>query len=574
LRRGRPALSRGAAPCAAGPDLHYNLGVALASAGQHPEAIASLRRALALAPKSADAHAGIGASLQALGRHAEALDAYALALALEPRFPEAHNNAGNALQALGRFEEAIRRYEQAIAARPGYADALGNLGNALRALGRHAEALARYRQALAAGPGQSQTHSNLLLTLNYMSGIEPAAVFEEHCAWAALHADALAASAPPHANDRDAERRLRVGYVSPDFCGHSVAWFLERVLPAHDRRQVEVHCFSDVARPDAMTAALKRSADRWHDVVRLDDAGLAGLVRGHGIDVLVDLAGHTAGNRLLAFARKPAPVLASWLGYPNTTGMRAMDYRLTDAVADPDGESDRLHAERLIRLPHGFHCYAPPLACPEPGDLPCLSAGGVTFASFNNYAKLSAPTVSCWAELLAAAPGSRLLLKAPGLAHESAKADARRRFAEHGIEPSRIEIPDPAATPQEHLAHYRRADIALDPFPYNGTTTTCEALWMGVPVVSLRGTVHAARVGASLLERVGLGELVASDARSYVRIALGLATDRDRLARLRSGLRERVARSPLADGAAFARNLEDAYRDAWRAWCAGKGGSK
>lgn len=546
------------------------LGTLLAEQARDKEAAQALQRSLAFDPDLPDSHYNLGVVQQRLGRTEDAVASFARAAALDPSYAEAHNNLGNALQSLGRPEEALPHYERALAAAPGFGAALGNRANALKALGRIEDAVADYRRALALDPGLADVHSNLLLALNYLGELAPAACFEEHRAWAQRHADPLCPAAPAWANDATADRRLRVGYVSPDFREHSVACFIEPILGAHDPDAVEVHCYADAARADRVTERLRRLPVQWHDIAGTSDAQVAELVRAHRIDILVDLAGHTAGNRLLAFARRPAPVQMTWIGYPNTTGMRAMDYRLTDADADPEGAAERLHTEALLRLPRGFLCYRPPAESPAVGPLPCLATGRVTYASFNNHAKLSAPTIACWAELLRAAPEARLLLKAHGLANASVREAVRQRFAAHGIGADRLELRGPTASAAEHLAAYGEADVALDTFPYNGTTTTCEALWMGVPVVTLAGASHAARVGASLLRRTGLDELVAADPRAYVARARELAADRARLAALRAGLRGRLEQSPLMDAPGCARDLERAYREAWRAWCAGR----
>ena len=370
-----------------------------------------------------------------------------------------------------------------------------------------------------------------------------------------------------YANVRDVGRRLKIGYLSPDFRQHSVAYFIEPLLKAHDRQAVEVFCYAEVMRPDTVTAHLQGLADHWLMTVGLSDDELAERIGTDGIDILVDLAGHTANNRLRVFARKPAPVQVTWLGYPNTTGLEAIDYRLVDAMTDPAGEADAWASETLVRLEGGFHCYSGLKGAPEPGVPPCLSAGTVTFGSFNNPAKVSAATFDAWAKLLCRLPQARLLLKGKPFADAGTRALFLARLGKRGVAAERVELmawlPDAAA----HLAVYHRVDIALDPFPYNGTTTTCEALWMGVPVVTLRGDRHAGRVGASLLSQIGLPDLIANSVEEYVEIAVALASDPARLMDLRRSLRARIAASPLCDGRAFARKIEAAFRTMWQHWC-------
>ena len=575
------------------PEALVNLGMVRRALGRLEEALDCFERALGLQPAYPDALNSLGLTLHALGRVGEAVDRYRQALRLRPDYPDALNNLGNARYALGDLEAAVASFRQALRVRPGFVDALINLGNALKDLGQAGEALVRYREALAFAPGMSlalnnlgnlfkdqgrieeavahyrqalelrpdyaDALSNLLFTLNCSDALSPQALFAEHVRLGG-HLEARATAAPPPAAAGDPGRRRRIGYVSPDFRIHSVSWFFLPLLEAHDRAAVETFCYADVMVPDVMTGRLRALADHWLSTVGLSDEALAARIRADGIDILVDLAGHTAHNRLAVFARRPAPVQASWLGYPNTTGLRSIGYRLVDAVTDPEGEADALATETLIRLEGGFLCYRPPAEAPEPGPPPSLESGIVTFGSFNNPAKLSESTLDLWAELLKRLPAARLLLKGQSFGDAGTAAITRERFAGRGVDGGRLELVARIADAAGHLGAYRRLDIALDPIPYNGTTTTCEALWMGVPVVTLLGDRHAGRVGASLLGALGLGELVGRDREGYLGIAAALAADPARLAALRSGLRARMAGSRLCDAPAFARAVEAAYR--------------
>jgi protein O-GlcNAc transferase len=355
--------------------------------------------------------------------------------------------------------------------------------------------------------------------------------------------------------------------VSCDFRRHSVFYFIEPLLAQHDRRQVEVFCYSDVLTADEQTERIKRAADVWRDVAPLDDAQLAERVREDRIDVLVDLMGHARGGRLLAFARRPAPVQMTYLGYPNTTGVDAIGYRLTDEWVDPTGAADGWHTEKLVRLAHGFLCYRPDPDAPDVSESPALRNGFVTFGSFNNLAKVSVATMRLWGRILRDVPGSRLLLKYRSLGDEPTCAIVRQRMAQADVPVDRVDMVGPEPDHRTHLASYARVDVALDPFPYNGATTTCEALWMGAGVVTLAGIVHAGRVGVSILTRAGLGELVATDENAYFGIATNLARDIDQLARMRRQMRDRVSGSPLRDEPALARDVEAAYRKMWMEWC-------
>jgi predicted O-linked N-acetylglucosamine transferase (SPINDLY family) len=547
-------------------DSHYNLGNALRAAGERDEAIAAYRAAIRVRPDFLEALTNLGNALSDAGERDEAIAIYRRAIDLHPGNAEVRYNLGNALKDSGALEASMDAYASAIALKADHADAHANLGIVLMSQGRHAEATASYRRALAVDPRHVDAHSNLLFCLNYDDRESADHVLAEHRDWDARHARHI-----PHVilgvTDRAPERRLRVGYVSPDFRAHSVAAFVEPVLKHHDRQAVEVFCYAEVMRPDAVTARLQTYADRWCSTVGLSDDALAARIRADGIDILVDLAGHTAHNRLLTFARKPAPVQVTWLGYPNTTGLQAIDYRLVDAVTDPPGTADASASERLIRLDGGFLCYGGAEDATDPVEPPCLTAGKVTFGSFNNPAKISAAGLDAWSRLLVRLPQARLLLKGKSFADAATRALFLARLRDLGVAEDRVELNGWASSRAEHLALYSRIDIALDTFPYNGTTTTCEALWMGVPVVTLRGDRHAGRVGASLLTQAGLEDWIAGSADDYVALAGAHAEHPTRLAALRRSLRGRVASSPLCEGKAFASKLEAGYRILWRRWC-------
>lgn len=548
-----------------------NLGRALRDLGKLDEAAAACRKAVALRPNVAETHNNLGTLLWDQGEIEEAVASYRAALALKPDYAHAHSNLGNALRVQGKLEETVAAYHAALALQPDIAEVHSNLGIALRDQGRLDESVAACRRALELQPDFAAAHSNLLFTMNYDAHCTAEEIFAESRAWDARHAAPRATRIRPLHNPPDPERRLRVGYVSPDLRTHSVSYFAEPLLANHDSNHVEVFCYAEVARPDETTLRFQALADGWRSTVGLTDAEVAARIRADSIDILVDLAGHTGNNRLLAFAERPAPVQVSWLGYPNTTGMTEMDYRLTDAIADPEGAADARHSETLLRLPDGFLCFqAPtlvPTESPDVAPVPAIASGHVTFGSFNNLPKTGPQVVEVWAQVLRDVPGSRLLMKSGQLRDENQCEKFRETFAAFGIAGERIEFMPKIPALSDHLAAYGRVDIALDPFPYNGTTTTCEAAWMGVPTIALRGARHAARVGASILTQLGLTELIAETTESYVEIAASLARDLDRLANLRSDLRPRLQASPLCDAQGFCRNMERAYRDMWRRWC-------
>lgn len=542
----------------------FNSGNVAVKLGRWADGAAWFRRVIRVNPEVAEAHFGLGSALKALGQLDEAAAVLARAVAIKPAYSEAHNLLGNIQQASSLFSAAMQSYGQALRANPTFAEAWNNLGTAQLLCGQIADARSSYLRAIQVAPEWAGAHSNYLLSLNYSVAL-PDAVFAAHTEWAARHGHE--AETIVHLNSPDPDRRLRVGYVSPDFRDHSVAFYIASVLQTHDRSKFEVACFSSVRRPDKTTAALKTLADEWHDISQLGDLEAADLVRWRTVDILVDLAGHTADNRLDLFARRPAPVQVTYLGYPNTTGMRHMDYRLTDNVADPAESSDAWYTERLVRLPKTFLCYTPPTAAPPVGPAPAERNGFVTFGCFNSCAKFSRETLSAWVEILLRVPDARLVLKGGAFCDGAIRDLFLRQFADHGIAPGRIELLPRSPSLAEHLNHYNALDIALDTWPYNGTTTTCEALWMSVPLVTWCGEAHATRVGLSILSVLGIPEFAASNRSDYIERAVTLARNPGRVVSLRKSLRDRVAKSPICDKQGFVEGLEQSYRRMWREWC-------
>jgi tetratricopeptide (TPR) repeat protein len=540
--------------------------------GDNADAARLLARSLETEPDNAEAHCNLGLALAALGRRQEAEASYRRGLALKPGASDGHNNLGVLLEELGRYDEAEACYRRAVELAPHLAQPHNNLGVLLKESGQLAASLSAHRRAIALNPDLPAVHSNMLYTLNYDEAVPPQALFKVHQAWGQIPGVRLATEGSRFTNSPGPARRLRIGYVSGDFHHHSAAFFVEPLIEAHARAAVEVFLYANGIKSDAVTARLKTLADHFVSIHGLSDELAAARIRQDAIDILVDLSGHTSGNRMMLFARKPAPVQVSWLGYPNTTGLGAIDYRFTDAVADPPGAADALHTERLVRLERCFLCYRPPAQAGSVAPLPASSTGHVTFGSFNNFAKLSPRTVALWGRLLRELPNARLLLKAPQFKDRGTRERCAAAFAAAGIAAERLDVVPPLATTEEHLSLYGRVDVALDPLPYNGTASTAEALWMGAPVVTLRGDRHASRVGASMLTAIGLEQLVAATPNDYVAIATALARDLGGLEKLRAGLRERMRASPLCDGADFARRVEAAYRAMWRGWCEGQHG--
>jgi predicted O-linked N-acetylglucosamine transferase (SPINDLY family) len=540
-----------------------NLGDALTITGSLDEADAVLHRALILQPNYPDTFNNLGLLLREKRQPDEAIATYRQAIARRPDFPEAHSNLGNALKDTGQLDEAVAAYREAIALRPGFPEAHNNLANALKDTGQLDEAIAAYRRAIALKPSYPVAHSNLIYALHYHPGCDAQAIAEELGRWDRQYAEPFKSSIQPHANDRNPDRRLRIGYVSANFKEHAESFFVAPLLENHDHREFEIHCYSSVARGDSITKRLETTADGWHDVYGLSDDELARRIRADGMDVLVDLAMQTAGNRLLVFARKPAPVQVTWLAYPGSTGLGAMDYRLTDACLDPAGSEGQTYSEESVRLPGCYVCYDPLSEAPG-RELP----GGeeqrpICFGSLNNPCKMNEPTLHLWAGVLRGTPGSRLMLMVHSAVHQERIS---RWFEEMGVARERLEFVGRCGGP-EYLRRYNAIDICLDTLPFNGIATSCSALWMGVPVVSLVGRTAAGRAGLSILTAVGLEELTARTPDEFVRLAVDLAGDRGRLTRIHSTLRDRMQKSSLMDGGRFARGVEDAYRMMWRRWC-------
>jgi predicted O-linked N-acetylglucosamine transferase (SPINDLY family) len=550
-------------------EAHNNLGNLLASAGRLDEAEQCLLRTIALAPQSADGYVNLGNILKDTGRLDDAEKAYREAIRLQPGSYGAHNNLGIALGEMGRPVEAEQCYRRALSINPGFADSLNNLGHTLKDTGRLEEAEHCFLRTLELEPRNATAFSNLLMTLNYIPGRGAGEIFEAHKAFGRVF-DRTAVAAP-HANVADPRRRLRIGYVSADFRHHVVGFFMEPVLAHHDHGAFEVTCYYNFPRADQVTRRIKSYADRWRDVSTTSDEALAQLIREDAIDILIDLGGHTARNRLPALGLRPAPLQMTYLGYPTTTGLSTIDYRLTDAVTDPVGESERWNSERLIRLPGVMWCYRPRSELPIAEPAPRRAGSPMIFASLNNWVKINREVIAVWARVLSKVSGARLVLTS--VPSEASREALFAAFASHGVRPERIDAYF-RLSPAKFGELFSYIDIALDPFPYGGTTTTCDVLWMGLPVVTLTGATSASRSTASLLQAIGLEDLVTRNPEQYVDAAAALASDEPRVTRLRVTLRQRMKASPLMDEPGFTCNLESAYRAAWRSCCENqRGGS-
>jgi protein O-GlcNAc transferase len=543
------------------PELHNNLGTALLAGGDPDAAIDAFGRALALRPDYPEAHFNLGNALLARHMLPDAIASYRKALAMRQDYAEAWHNLGNALKESGQFDESIDCYRKAVELGFKSFEVWGNLGAALRTTGDLDEAIECFRRGAEMKP-RSVAAENLLYSIHLHPDYDSCRIFEEHASWNQQSAQALSPPTHVHANRgaADPDKRLRIGYVSPDFRRHPVGGFLLPLFSNHNRAQVEVCCYSDVRQPDPMTDELRRYASIWRDVAGLTDEQLADLVRADRIDILVDLAMHTENNRLLVFARKPAPIQLTYLAYCSTTGLTTMDYRLTDSYLDPPDGDDSVYSERSIRLAKTYWCYAPRPEAPPVGRLPALLQGHVTFGCLNNFAKVSRPTIAAWQGLLLEVSNSVLILHSHEGSHRQRLAD---RFSNSGIDPGRVVFVDRLSL-GDYFAQYQRIDIALDTFPFNGGATTLDALWMGVPVVTLAGQTAVGRGGVGILSNAGLQELIAESLERYIQICRDLALDLPRLAHLRSTMRARIASSPLMDAKGFAQSVEAAYRQAWK----------
>jgi protein O-GlcNAc transferase len=546
---------------------------AMVSLNKLPESIAMAERAIAVDPPAYRAHELVGHALMGMGRADEAIEAYRRAVSPQPGFAVAYSNLGNALQQRARTAEAMPMLEMAIRLDPNLPDARNNYGNALKDLARLDEACEQYRIAVRQRPSTALFGSNLVYAMWFRQACDPAEVLAESRAWAAYHAEPLTAAAPPHNNDRNPDRKIRVGLVSPDFRFHPVGRLIQPLVAHYDRSQIEIVLFSGVVRPDDLSKRMYADATAVVDVRATSDEQLAAHVRNANIDVLVDLQLHMSGTRLRTFAMRPAPVEITYLGYCATSGMTGMDYVLTDRTMDPwegpdpdGGAPSPIHSEKLLHLDGCYWCYGEPPNIPEPNPLPALANdGAVTFGSLNSFTKLNDGVFDVWAEILRRVPNSRLFLVVPG--GPQRQENVRQMWVHRGIAGDRIRMTEIVGA-FDYFLLYNQVDIALDPFPYAGGTTTMDALYMGVPVVTLAGRWALGRAGVTLLRAAGLPQWITQTSAEYVDMAASLAADLPALAERRRTLRDHLRASPLMDGPRFAADVGRAFRRAWRYWCA------
>jgi protein O-GlcNAc transferase len=557
--------ARAAASDSTSADYRLTHATFLLLSGQPERATEAFRDVVRLRPESFEGWLNLGVALDSVGQPQEGAAAMERAIAVQPDREEGYANRAQLARRRGRLSESIEILRRAIARGVSGPRVYNNLGSSLRLLGQVDEAVDAFRKSLELDPRFPLAWHNYLYALLFHAGSGPEQIAEAQQRWASIFTDPLKSTHRPHGNDPSPDRRLRIGYVSPNFKNHPVGVFMEPILAGHDRSQVEVYCYADGdGEEDARAKTLRRHADVWRDVRRIDSAGLAELICRDRIDVLVDLNQHMGGSKLLAFARRPAPVQVAYLGYAASTGLAAIDYRLGDPHLDPPGTETVADVEHVVRMPETYWCYRPHPGATDVTDPPCLKNGYPTFGSFNAAAKINPQVVSVWSQLLRMVPNARLLVMLSGI--DESDPHWRQLFAHHGIKGDRLRFV--GYRPYlDYLRSFSEVDVALDPFPYNGGTTTLDGLWMGVPTVTLAGRSGVSRAGASILNNAGLPDLVATTAEEYVAIAANLAEDLTRLRDLRLTLRARLRQSPLMNEARFVHQLEETYRGMWRRWC-------
>lgn len=541
---------------------NYLTGLIASSQLKNAKALKYLGTAASLCNDDPKIFYNYGTVLQRAAKYGKAATQYEKALSLNPDNIPALNNYSAIMFIMGNIKKAEEAARKIIEINPSHIDPYINLGNSLKDQGRIDEAIESYKTALTIKPDHAIAGSNLLLCLNY-SNRAPETIFDEHKKWEDRIKPTILVKNYQKAKLDPEKRPLRIGYVSADFRTHSVAYYIEPILESHDRSQFEVYCYSDVRMIDPVTLRIIKLPLTWRPIHEKDNNQVADIILKDEIDIMVDLAGHAGNKRLSIFLNKLAPVQVTYLGYANTTGLSTIDYRLTDEWADPDG-SDTFYTEKLYRIPNGFLCYKPPLNHPPINESPVLNNGYITFGSFNNLPKISSHTIKVWSQILKTIPNSKLKVKTKPFNDTLIQKHYKNLFLKNGIEAERLIFTGYSPSLEKHLSSYSDIDIALDTFPYNGTTTTCEALLMGVPVITLAGKSHAGRVGISILSHIGLTGMIAESEEKYVAIASFLTSDIPRLSKFRIGLRTALLQSPICDGKSFTQRLENVYKDIWK----------
>lgn len=545
-------------------EAYNNLGFVLREQGRLDEAQIRCHKALALNPGYAEAHNNLGLVLQELGKLDEALASLNKAIELNPDFAEAYANRGIVFKNQGLLDDAVESFRSAIGIKPDFAMAYNNLANTHQEQGRLGDAIANYQKALEIKPDYASAHSNLLFAEQYRPGHTAKSLYELHREWDENHGKPLRNTWPRHQNTPDPDRRLRVGFVSPDLGRHPVGYFIDAMLKSFSGLGIDTICYSDHIADD-LTDQIKGAADLWKETRGLSDMALSKTILADQIDILIDLCGHSADNRLLTLARKPAPVQMTWAGYVGTTGLSSIDYIVSDRYST-ESEEEVYYSEKTVRMPDSWLCYAPPPYACDVGPLPSAQKEYVTFGSFSNPAKINEDVVSVWADILKGVDNSRLIIKYRSITSKFNSNRLITLFEAAGVDRSRLVLEDKSFH-AELFKRYNDVDIALDPFPYSGGITTYEALWMGVPVITVPGATFASRHSLSHLSTIGLQAFVAKDRQDYVALAIEHAANPQKLSELRSNLRQMMVNSPVCDGKTFSKNFEILVRNAWQNWC-------
>jgi protein O-GlcNAc transferase len=546
-------------------EAHNNLGVVLTKQGKLDAALECYKKTLSINPHNAESHRNLGYTLKEQGHLDAAIECFHKALAINPDNANTNNDLGNALAEQGKTSMAVSCYKQALSIKPDYAEALSNLGNALTEQGKFDEAIVFMQKAVEIKKDYTEAHSNLLMNMHYSPDCSAQEIYDEHIKWDKQHAEGLLKKTESYRNSIAPERKIRIGMVSGSFRRHPVGYMIVTALENLDGQNFELYGYSNTLKMDDLGQRIRESCLMWRLIAGMNDQEVCALIKEDAIDILVDLSGHASNNRLLVFARKPAPVQVKWVGGQfNTTGMQAMDYYISDWVESPQ-DHDRWYTEQVVRLPDGYVCYAPPNYAPAVNTLPMLSNNHVTFGCFNNLAKINSEVIVLWAKLLRKMQGSKLILISKQLGDADTQERYKKSFMQEGILPEQLDLRG-VRPHSELLKSYNEIDIALDPFPYSGGLTTCESLWMGVPVVTMPGPTFAGRHSATHLSNVGLNNWVTNSPNEYLDVVEKWCDNAESLANLRSNLREQVARSPLCDAPRFARNLETMFREMWQKW--------
>ena len=537
------------------------LGAVYHQKGNLKKAISANQKAVIIDPQDPDAYNNLGVGLLEIGSFKKAELSFREALVLKPDYSEAYTNLGVVLQKLGKFDEAENHHRKAIFFNPKNVSAYINLGVTLKELYRFEEAVENYDKAIKLNPNSSTAYTNKNFCLNYSANLSPTFIYQQHLEFGKQFGNKQNNNLFALKKRIISKEKLRIGYVSGDFRNHSIVYFFEPLLNYHDANMFETFCYYNNNIFDNFTEIIKNKTDNWRNIFSVSDVDVSNIIKNDNIDILIDLSGHTGQNRLKLFALKPAPIQITWLGYPNTTGLSEIDYRFTDLITDPIGITDKFYTEKLYRLPVGFLCYKGNNSVSLPNNIPQIENRFVTYGSFNNFLKVTPEVIKVWSKILKSSQTSRLILKGSDINQNAFQHI--ETFAKEGVSQDRVSFYQNLPKISEHLELYNSVDIALDTFPYNGVTTTCEALWMGVPVITLLGKQHASRVGASILTNVGLENFIANDIEGYIEMATTFANKIDLLKKMRKGLRKKMLKSSLCNGSIFAKEIEKAYKAIW-----------